>query len=83
MKTDYKTIRVGVTDGVALLTIDSPPVNQFSPQMAQDFGQAMTEAFGDDEVKAIVLTGSGKNFIAGADITQLQQVRTNRHRYRC
>ena len=44
--------------------------------MAQDFGEAITEAFGNDEVKAIVLTGTGKNFIAGADITQLQAVKS-------
>ncbi|MBW1869568.1 MAG: enoyl-CoA hydratase/isomerase family protein [Deltaproteobacteria bacterium] len=75
MKTEYKTIKVELRDGVSVLTIDSPPVNQMSPQMAQDFGEAITEAFGNDEVKAIVLTGTGKNFIAGADITQLQAVK--------
>jgi len=75
MKMDYKTIKVELRDGVAVLTIDNPPVNQFSPQMAQDFGESIQEAFGDDQVKALVLTGTGKNFIAGADITQLQTVR--------
>ena len=75
MKTEYKTIKVELKDGVAVLTIDNPPVNQMSPQMGQDFGEAITEAFGNDEVKAIVLTGTGKNFIAGADITQLQMVK--------
>jgi 3-hydroxyacyl-CoA dehydrogenase/enoyl-CoA hydratase/carnithine racemase len=74
MKMDYKTIKVELRDGVAVLTIDNPPVNQFSPQMAQDFAEAIQEAFGDDEVKALVLTGTGKNFIAGADITQLQTI---------
>jgi 3-hydroxyacyl-CoA dehydrogenase/enoyl-CoA hydratase/carnithine racemase len=75
MKMNYKTIKVELRDGVAVLTIDNPPVNQFSPQMAEDFTQSIQEAFGDDAVKAIVLTGTGKNFIAGADITQLQTVR--------
>jgi 3-hydroxyacyl-CoA dehydrogenase/enoyl-CoA hydratase/carnithine racemase len=75
MKMDYQTIKVELMDGVAVLTIDNPPVNQFSPQMAQDFGEAILEAYGDDQVKALVLTGTGKTFIAGADITQLQTVR--------
>ncbi len=75
MKMDYKTIKVELRDGVAVLTIDNPPVNQFSPQMAQDFAESIQEAFGDDEVKALVLTGTGKNFIAGADITRLQTVK--------
>jgi 3-hydroxyacyl-CoA dehydrogenase/enoyl-CoA hydratase/carnithine racemase len=76
MKKEYKTIKVSSEDGVAVLTIDSPPVNQMSPQMGQDFGEAITEAFGDDAVKAVILTGTGKNFIAGADITQLQRVKS-------
>jgi len=76
MRTEYKTIKVELRDGVTILVIDSPPVNQMSPQMAQDFGEAITEAFGNDGVKAIVLTGTGKNFIAGADITQLQAVKS-------
>ncbi len=75
MKTKYRTIRVTIEDGVAVLTIDSPPVNQMSSQMGQDFGKAIIEAFGDDTVKAVILTGTGKNFIAGADITQLQLIK--------
>jgi len=81
MRTEYKTIKVELRDGVAVVVIDSPPVNQMSPQMAQDFGEAITEAFGNDEVKAIVLTGTGKNFIAGADITQLQAVKSREEIY--
>ena len=42
----------------------------------QDFGAAIGEALQDGAVKAIVLTGTGKNFIAGADITRLQLVKT-------
>ena len=76
MKTEYKTIKVNIKDGVAVLTIDNPPVNQMSPQLGEDFSAAMKEAYKDSEVKAIVLTGTGKNFIAGADITQLQRVKT-------
>ncbi len=75
MKTDYKTIKVEIKEGVAVFTIDNPPVNQMSPQLGEDFREAITEAFGDDDVKAIVITGTGKNFIAGADITQLQKVK--------
>ena len=79
MKTDYKTIKVELKDGVAVFTINNPPVNQMSPQLNQDFAEAINEAYGDDQVKAIVLTGTGKNFIAGADITKFQEVKvTNR-----
>ncbi len=75
MKTDYRTIKVELKDGVAVLTLDNPPVNQMSPQLMKDFSQAVGEAFEDAQVKAVVLTGVGKNFIAGADITQLKLVK--------
>ncbi len=74
MKTEYKTIKVAIDDGVAVFTINNPPVNQMSPELNQDFAEAMTEAYGDQAIKAIVLTGTGKNFIAGADITKFQDV---------
>jgi 3-hydroxyacyl-CoA dehydrogenase/1,4-dihydroxy-2-naphthoyl-CoA synthase len=75
MKTEFKTIQAEMRDGVVILKINNPPVNQLSPQLASDFREAMDEAFRDPEVKAIVLTGTDKNFIAGADITQLQAVK--------
>ncbi|MFH1241016.1 MAG: 3-hydroxyacyl-CoA dehydrogenase NAD-binding domain-containing protein [Pseudomonadota bacterium] len=74
MKTDYKTIKVKIDYGVAVFTINNPPVNQMSPQLGQDFAEAIKEAYADDQVKAIVLTGTGKNFIAGADITEFRNV---------
>jgi 3-hydroxyacyl-CoA dehydrogenase/enoyl-CoA hydratase/carnithine racemase len=72
MKMDYKTIKVELREGLAVLNIDNPPVNQMSQQMAEDFRDAINEAFGNEEVKVLVIIGTGKNFIAGADITQLQ-----------
>lgn len=81
MKTDYRTIKVDLQEEVAVLAIDHPPVNQMSPQMTQDFAEALTEAFEDPQVKAVVLTGTGKNFIAGADITQLQAIKEKNQIY--
>ena len=75
MRTDYPTIKLELKDGVAVFTLDNPPVNQMSPQLMTDFVQAVGEAYEDAQVKAVVLTGVGKNFIAGADITQLKRVR--------
>jgi len=75
MKTDFQTIRVDRKDGAAVLTINNPPVNQMSPQMMQDFRAAVSWAHEDEDVKAVVLTGTGKNFIAGADITRLKMVK--------
>ena len=76
MKTDFKTIKVELKDGVAVLFMDNPPVNQLSDHFVKELAEAMTEAYKDDSVKAMVLTGTGKNFIAGADITQIKDVKT-------
>jgi 3-hydroxyacyl-CoA dehydrogenase/enoyl-CoA hydratase/carnithine racemase len=76
MKTDYKTIQVEMRDNVAVLTMNNPPVNQLSEHFVMEMAEAILEGFGDDEVKALVLTGTGKNFIAGADITQIKDVKT-------
>jgi 3-hydroxyacyl-CoA dehydrogenase/enoyl-CoA hydratase/carnithine racemase len=74
MKTSYQTIQVEIRDNVAVFTMNNPPVNQLSTQFRADLAEAFGEAYGDDAVKAIVLTGTGKNFIAGADITEIQHV---------
>jgi len=75
MRTEYETIKVEFREGVLLMRIDNPPVNQMSPKMWEDFSTAMMEAFEEGTVEAIVLTGTGKNFIAGADITYLKGVK--------
>ena len=74
MKTAYQTIQVELKDHVAVFTMNNPPVNQLSAQFRSDLAQAFGEAYGDEGVKAIVLTGTGKNFIAGADITEIQHI---------
>jgi 3-hydroxyacyl-CoA dehydrogenase/enoyl-CoA hydratase/carnithine racemase len=75
MKTDFKTIKVELTDGVAVCTMNNPPVNQLSPQFRSDLAEVFSEAYVDDAVKAVVLTGTGKNFIAGADITEIKDIK--------
>ena len=75
MKTDFQTIKVDREDNIAVLTINNPPVNQMSPQMMTDFAAAVSWAWEEEGVKVVVLTGTGKNFIAGADITQLKLVK--------
>jgi len=76
MKVDYKTIQVALKDGVAMFTMNNPPVNQLSEHFVVELAEAFQDAYADSAVKAIVLTGTGKNFIAGADITQIKDVKT-------
>ncbi len=75
MKSEYKTLQIMLKDGVAVFTMNNPPVNQLSEHFVLELAEAFKEAYSDEEIKAIVLTGSGKNFIAGADITQIKDIK--------
>ncbi len=76
MKMDYKTVKVEIAEGIAVFQMDNPPVNQLSEHFVRELSDAFEEAFKDVAVKAVVLTGTGKNFVAGADITQIKDIRT-------
>jgi enoyl-CoA hydratase/carnithine racemase len=69
---DYTDVRVSVTDRVAVLTIDRPPVNALSRATLSDLDRALDTLFADEQVKVIVITGAGeKAFAGGADIREL------------
>ncbi len=75
MKTDYRTVKVEIKQEVAIFALNNPPVNQLSEHFVREMADAFIQAWGDAGVKAIILTGTGKNFIAGADITEVQKVK--------
>jgi len=75
MKSDYRTIKVELNQGVAILRLNNPPVNQLSKPFVEEIKGGLTAAFEESGVKAVILTGTEKNFIAGADITEIQQVK--------
>jgi 3-hydroxyacyl-CoA dehydrogenase/enoyl-CoA hydratase/carnithine racemase len=75
MKTELKTVKVSVQDGVAILSLNNPPVNQLSEHFVREMAEALHEAAANKAIQAVILTGTGKNFIAGADITELQSVK--------
>jgi 3-hydroxyacyl-CoA dehydrogenase len=59
---------------IAIITINNPPVNALSPGVAQGIAQAMQQASKDDAIKAVVLIGGGRTFIAGADIKEFGKI---------
>ncbi|MEE8307134.1 MAG: enoyl-CoA hydratase-related protein [Gammaproteobacteria bacterium] len=70
----WQNIRVKVSDRIAVLTIDHPPVNSFNVQVVTELEQAIEELTADDEVKVIIITGGGERaFVAGADIPDLKE----------
>ena len=62
------TVHYEVRDRIALLTVDNPPVNPLSSGVRFYMSQHLETALGDDTVEAVVITGKGRAFIAGADI---------------
>jgi 3-hydroxyacyl-CoA dehydrogenase len=65
-----EVVRLERHDAVAIVTVDSPPVNALSAAVRAGILQCMKDAIADSGVKAIVLTCAGRTFIAGADITE-------------
>ena len=64
-----------VSDGVAVLTLNRPDrLNAWIPEMQIQYFDLLQEAAADPEVRAIVVTGAGRGFCAGADMESLQSL---------
>jgi 3-hydroxyacyl-CoA dehydrogenase len=61
-------------NGIAVITINNPPVNALSPGVPEGIAEAIDEIATDPAVKAAVLIGGGRTFIAGADIKEFGKV---------
>jgi 3-hydroxyacyl-CoA dehydrogenase len=71
--TEYKlkgTVHYEIVDSVALLTVDNPPVNPLSEGVRNGLFEGITKAEADKDVVGVVVTGKGRAFIAGADISE-------------
>jgi enoyl-CoA hydratase/carnithine racemase len=66
----YEDIRLAVDAGVATITLERPErLNAFSGRMGRELGDAYRRCDADDAVRAVVLTGAGRAFCAGADLS--------------
>ncbi len=64
------TVHYEQRGNIALMTVDNPPVNPLSSGVRAGLDEGIKKALADDGVDAIVLTGAGRAFIAGADISE-------------
>ncbi|RTL64056.1 MAG: enoyl-CoA hydratase [Hyphomicrobiales bacterium] len=70
--TDYREISVRVAERVATITLNRPDrLNAWTAVMADELHHALKSAEADEAVRAIVITGAGKGFCAGADMAKL------------
>ncbi|MFK0280925.1 enoyl-CoA hydratase-related protein [Streptomyces sp. NPDC090499] len=66
----YGQVRYTVADAVATITLDRPEArNAYTVRMAQELRHAFDRADADDDVRAVVLTGAGRDFCVGADLS--------------
>ena len=70
MSTDTAVTNLAVEDGIAIVTVNSPPVNALSAPVRDGIAGQMRKAAADPSVQAIVLICEGRTFIAGADISE-------------
>jgi enoyl-CoA hydratase len=71
----YNTILFEKRDGIALLTFNRPDkLNALNREMAAELDHALDEVARDPEVRVLVLTGQGRAFISGADISTFAEL---------
>ena len=62
--------KLEVKDNIAILTLNSPPVNALSAPVREGLDRGIRQAIKDSRVDAIILICTGRTFIAGADISE-------------
>jgi enoyl-CoA hydratase/carnithine racemase len=67
---NFETIRLEVEDGIATLTLNRPDkLNAFNTLMMQEMIAAFDQTDADDSVRVVIVTGAGRAFCAGADLS--------------
>jgi len=69
--TETTIITQNVTDGIAVVIMDNPPVNALCNGLRASLMAALQELAGQADIKAVILTGRGSTFVAGADIQEM------------
>lgn len=70
----YENIIFEKEENIAIITFNRPEaMNALNNQTRAEFGQAIEDVAADDEIKVLILTGSGKSFVAGSDIKEFNK----------
>lgn len=67
-------VQFSVDNGIAIITINNPPVNALSPGVPEGIAEAIEKIEEDQGIRAAVLIGGGKTFVAGADIKEFGKI---------
>ena len=66
-------VRLEPQGDIAFVVVDNPPVNALSAGIPEALADAVARAAADPAIRAIVVMGAGRTFIAGADISELER----------
>ena len=70
----FENLQLEFRGNVAVITIDHPPANTLSLPTLTEVNEALNLIVSNEQIKAVVLTGKGKMFIAGADINEIGKI---------
>jgi 3-hydroxyacyl-CoA dehydrogenase len=73
-------VQLSKENEIAIITINNPPVNALSPGVPEGIFEALDRIAQDDSVKAVVLIGGGRTFVAGADIKEFGKMTSGKPR---
>src|SRR3954452_17124353 len=66
----FEQIHTELAEGVLQITLNRPErLNAWTPTMARELHEAFDQIDADDEVRAVIVTGAGRGFCAGADLS--------------
>lgn len=75
---DFQFISFDISEGIATITLRRPEVlNSFNERMAMELQEAIRKCAIHDEVRAVVLTGEGRGFCAGQDLSEVLKSEAN------
>ena len=79
MESEFEQITTELADGVFTITLNRPDrLNAFTATMASELHAAFDQADADDDVRAVIVTGAGRGFCAGADLERGGETFTKR-----
>src|SRR6202049_387903 len=67
-------VQLSNIDGIAVVTIDNPPVNALSSAVSAGIATAVAQIESDPSIQAVVFIGAGRTFVAGADIKEFGEL---------
>ena len=70
----YEKLHLDVSEGIAVVTLDNPKVNALARVLLEEMHAVFDEIAERSDIGAVILTGAGKAFIAGADISELNSL---------